>query len=71
MSIFINKGKDILRDKEKGLSDEELGKKYNVSLKYIERLIVKEKGVNISRLNKIKKIIRFEPENFQEEKTSV
>jgi DNA modification methylase len=71
MSIFINKGKDILRDKEKGLSDEELGKKYNVSLKYIERLIVKEKGVNISRLNKIKKIVRFEPENFQEEKTSV
>lgn len=70
---LINKEreKDILRDKERGLSDEEIGKKYNVSFKYIERLITKEKGVNISRLNKKKRIRRFEPENFQEEKTSV
>lgn len=65
------KDKAILRDKERGLSDEEIGKKYGVSLKYIERLITKEKGVNVSNLKKSKRIKKLFPLGFREEKTTV
>lgn len=67
----MSKNEAILRDKERGLSDEEIGKKYGVSLKYIERLITKEKGVNVSNLKKSKRIKKLFPLGFREEKTTV
>lgn len=41
----------ILIEKEKGMSDIQIGKKYGVTYKYIEKVITKTKGINISRLN--------------------
>lgn len=38
----------ILREKAKGVPDIEIGQKYGVTYKYIEKLITREKGVNIS-----------------------
>lgn len=40
--------KNILEDKIKGLSDQEIGNKYNVNLKFIEKSITKNLGINIS-----------------------
>lgn len=71
MKETINRlDKFILQDKIKGISDKEIGKKYKVSFKYIEKLITRYNGVAISKLNKIKKIKTLFPKNFKEEKTT-
>lgn len=61
----------ILQDKLKGVSDTEIGKKYGVSFKYIEKVIRNYNGVALSKLVHKKKIKKFIPENFKEEKTTV
>ena len=61
----------ILREKAKGTSDLEIGQKYGVTFKYIERLITKTQGLNISALKVPKKIKRLHPKDFKEEKTTV
>jgi hypothetical protein len=61
----------ILREKIRGTPDLEIGQKYGVTYRYIERLITKSKGINISVLNVSKKIKTLEPKNFREEQTSV
>jgi len=61
----------IIVEKEKGISDIEIGKKYGVNLRYIERVITKAKGVNVSVLRTSKKIKSLHPEDFHEEKTTV
>lgn len=61
----------ILIEKEKGMSDIQIGKKYGVTYKYIEKVITKTKGINISRLNGKKVIKRLHPTDFKEEKTTV
>jgi hypothetical protein len=38
----------ILREKTKGTSDLEIGQKYGVTFRYIERLTTKSQGINIS-----------------------
>ncbi len=66
--------KAILEEKVKGTSDLEIGKKYGVTFKYIERLITKTQGLNISALSRVgrdKKIKKFHPKDFKEEKTTV
>lgn len=63
--------KEIINDKIKGLSNQEIGNKYNVNLKYIEKIITKEKGINLSELNKSKKINNLFPKNFELEKNTV
>ncbi|MCS7227651.1 MAG: hypothetical protein NZ839_01650 [Endomicrobia bacterium] len=47
--------KIILEEKIKGTSDAEIGKKYGVSFKYIERLVTKLYGLNISTFKPSKK----------------
>jgi len=61
----------ILQEKAKGTPDLEIGRKYGVTYKYIERLITKTQGLNISALKAPKKIKRFHPKDFKEEQTTV
>ena len=61
----------IVHEKIRGLSDIEIGQKYGVTSSFIEKAILKFKGINVSRLEKRKKIKSFYPKKFQEEKTTV
>jgi DNA modification methylase len=61
----------ILQEKAKGTPDIEIGKKYGVTYRYIERLITKTQGLNISRLRPIKKMKRLHPKDFRQEYTTV
>jgi len=61
----------ILQEKANGTPDLEIGRKYGVTYRYIERLITKSKGLNISSLNVSKKIKTFSPKDFKEEQTTV
>jgi DNA modification methylase len=63
--------KAVLLEKTKGTPDIEIGQKYGVTFRYIERLITKSKGVNISVLNASKKIKTLHPKDFKLEQTSV
>lgn len=63
--------KAILKEKSKGTPDIEIGRKYGVTFRYIEKLITKSMGVNISAFKDRKRIRRFFPEDFKEEKTTV
>jgi len=61
----------ILQEKTRGTPDLEIGQKYGVTYRYIERLITKSKGINVSALNVSKKVKTLYPKNFEEEQTSV
>jgi DNA modification methylase len=61
----------ILREKGIGTPDIVIGQKYGVTFKYIEKLITKLEGANISSLKVSKKIKRLYPEDFKEELTTV
>lgn len=63
--------KYILEDKKKGISDEKIGEKYNVSLKFIERVIIKSEGINVSNLRDSASIKTLHPKEFCEETTTV
>ncbi|MEM7816678.1 MAG: DNA methyltransferase, partial [Candidatus Aenigmatarchaeota archaeon] len=63
--------KTILEEKVKGISDLEIGKKYGVTFRYIERLITETYGINISNLDSSKKIKVLYPKDFKEKQTSV
>jgi len=61
----------ILREKEKGTLDIEIGRKYGVTYRYIERLITQSQGLNVSSLKISKKVKNFYPKDFKEEVSSV
>lgn len=61
----------ILNEKERGASDLEIGQKYGVTFRYIEQLITKTQGLNISNLKVSKKIEKLCPKEFNEEKTTI
>jgi SAM-dependent methyltransferase len=61
----------IIKGKKSGISDAELGQKYGVNYKYIENIITKTQGLNISNLTVSKKVKSLQPKFFQEEQTSV
>ena len=64
--------KKILEDKKNGLTDKDIGDKYGVNLKFIERVITKEIGVNLSLpLISKQKIKNLQPKNFNLEKATV
>lgn len=60
----------ILQEKAKGIPDLEIGQKYGVTFRYIERLITKSQGVNISALKVFKRIKTLYPKDFKEEQTT-
>ena len=61
----------ILQEKARGTPDLEIGRRYGVTFRYIEKLITKSQGVNISALKVSKKIKRLHPRDFKEEQTTV
>jgi SAM-dependent methyltransferase len=61
----------ILQEKVRGTPDIEIGQKYGVTFRYIERLITQTHGLNISTLRDYKKIKRFHPKDFKEKQTTV
>ncbi len=61
----------ILQEKAKGTPDIEIGQKYGVTYRYIERLITKSKGINVSTLKVSKKVKTLCPKDFKEERTTV
>lgn len=63
--------RSILKEKARGVPDIEIGKKFGVTYKFIEKVITQQKGVNVSNLNKNKRIKYFSPPNFKIENTSV
>ncbi len=63
--------KAILLEKSRGTSDSEIGRKYGVTFRYIEQIITTTQGVNVSAFKVSKKIKRFHPKDFKEEKTTV
>ena len=60
----------IIEEKLKGLSDFEIGEKYKVSYKFIEKVFRKFYGVALSNL-KEKKIKKIYPDKFEIENTTV
>lgn len=63
--------KAIIEEKLRGVSDIEIGRKYGVSYKFLEKLIVKTQGISVSSFKLRKRIKSFFPENFKEETTTV
>ncbi len=63
--------KAILQEKVRGTPDLEIGQKYGVTFRYIERLITKSQGINISVFKAFKKVKTLYPRDFKEEQTTV
>jgi len=61
----------ILQEKVRGTPDLEIGQKYGVTFRYIERLITKTQGISISAFKVSKKIKTLYPRDFKEEQTTV
>jgi tRNA G10 N-methylase Trm11 len=61
----------ILQEKAQGTSDLEIGQKYGVTFRYIEKLITKSQGINVSAFKVSKRVKRLYPKDFSEEQTSV
>lgn len=60
----------ILTDVDNGLPDVEIGRKYGITFRFLEKLITRAKGVNVGFI-KHKKIKNLEPKDFKEEATTV
>jgi 2-polyprenyl-3-methyl-5-hydroxy-6-metoxy-1,4-benzoquinol methylase len=63
--------KAILQEKARGTPDIEIGQRYGVTFRYIERLITKSQGVNISSFKVSKKVKTLYPKDFKEEQTTI
>ena len=61
----------ILQEKAIGTTDLKIGQKYGVTFRYIERLITRYQGLNVSALKVSKKIKTLNPKDFKEEQTTV
>jgi DNA modification methylase len=61
----------IIADKNKGLSDAEIGKKYGITYRQLEKIIRKATGVSVSVLKTEKRIKTLFPKDFKVETTTV
>lgn len=61
----------IVEAKRTGLTDKEIGDKFNVSFSFIEKAITKLTGVNVYTLDRQKKIKSIEPKKFHLERGTV
>jgi len=61
----------VLQEKSRGTPDIEIGRKYGVTYRYIERLVTKAKGINVSSVKSPKRIRALLPRGFEEEQTTV
>lgn len=51
----------ILQEKVRGTPDVEIGRKYGITYRYLERLITKSRGINVSALNVSKRVKTLQP----------
>lgn len=63
--------KAILMDKERGVSDVEIGRRYGISFNTLEQILTEAYGANIHVPRTPKRIQRWFPDGFQEETTTV
>ena len=61
----------ILQEKTRGSPDLEIGRRYGVTFRYIEQLITKSQGINVSALGVPKKLKSIHPKDFREEQNTV
>ncbi len=61
----------VLADKERGMSDMEIGRRYGISFGTLEQIITEAYGTNVSVLKRSKHIRKWHPPNFREETTTV
>ncbi len=61
----------VLKAKEQGMPDPEIGALYGVSYNTLQRIITEAYGANISILKRPKRITRWTPPDFREETTTV
>jgi|Deesub1362A_J573_1020465.scaffolds.fasta_scaffold04290_4 SAM-dependent methyltransferase len=61
----------VLKEKEKGTPDPEIGLLFGITFKQLEDIITQTYGINISVLKKPKKVKRWAPKDFKEETTTV
>lgn len=61
----------VLADKERGMSDPEIGERYGISFGTLEQIITEAYGTNVSVLKRPKRIRRWQPPHFREETTTV
>ncbi|WP_456487856.1 DNA methyltransferase [Candidatus Alkanophaga liquidiphilum] len=63
--------KAILKAKENGMPDPEIGEVFGITFRQLEKIITEAYGINISVLKKPKKIKYWSPRKFKEETTTV
>jgi len=61
----------ILKAKERGMSDPEIGPLFGITFRQLEKIITEAYGINISVLQKPKTVKSWGPKNFVEEATTV
>lgn len=61
----------IITDKKGGMSDVEIGKKYGITYRQLEKVIRQATGVSVSNLDVIKRIKTLSPKDFKEETTTI
>jgi DNA modification methylase len=61
----------VFEAKNAGLSDREIGERYSVNLRFIEKVVTKKLGVNVSGLNRRRAVKATEPKGFKLENTTV
>lgn len=71
MRILKETESSVIADKLRGLSDSEIGEKYNINYRQLEKIIRNTFGVSISSPKKERSIKKYEPKDFQEETTTV
>lgn len=61
----------IITDKKRGMSDVEIGEKYGITYRQLEKVIRQATGVSVSNLDVIKKIKTLSPKDFKEETATI
>jgi len=61
----------VLEAKAGGMSDPEIGSRFGITFKQLEKFITETYGINISALEKPKQIKHWAPKDFREETTTV
>lgn len=62
---------NVVKDKLRGMSDKEIGDKYGITLRKIEKAVTKKLGVNVSTPVVKKEIKRYAPKDFKLETNTV
>jgi hypothetical protein len=63
--------REVLQAKQSGLPDVDIGARYGISFRSLERLVTEATGANVSLLAPPKRITHWQPKNFRLETTTV